>query len=79
MSTLQIDINTAMSICIRNGIRVYPVPSGRKFKIEVDNNGTKIIYDKEIEGKYVANAHNKTYKHWALKILSNAKSSQEEE
>ena len=78
MKALKIDINTAMSICIRNGVKVFPIPSGKKFKIQVDKNGTLITYDKEIDGKLVANAMNKTYKYWGLKILNNAKQTKEE-
>ena len=64
-----IDINTAMSICLRNGIKVYPVINGRMFQIEVDDNGKITKFDKLVDGKSVANAQSKTYRHYALLIL----------
>lgn len=34
---LHIDINKAMSICLRNGVKVMPVVDGRGFVIHVDD------------------------------------------
>jgi len=70
MKELHIDINKAMSICIRNGVKVYPVPVGRLFAIEVDK-GAAIPkrYDKLVSGKEVAAAVRKTYIAYSKLIL----------
>ena len=67
---IQIDINKAMSICVRNGVKVYPVPSGKLFKVEVykEDDVTK-IYDKAVSSKEVASAVRKTYIAYAKAIL----------
>ena len=67
---LNIDINKAMSICIRNGVKVYPVPVGRMFAIEVDK-GAAIPkrYDQLVSGKEVAAAVRKTYIAYSKLIL----------
>lgn len=67
--TLQIDISRAMSICLRSGIKVYPVTSGRKFKIEVNDNGSLTRYNKEVDTKHLNKAISKTYKHYAVEIM----------
>ena len=72
MKQVQIDINKALSICIKNKVIVYPVMSGRRFKIQVNDNGSLTTYDKEIAGDKVSNAQSKVYKYHALKILNNA-------
>lgn len=64
-----IDINTATAICIRNGITIYPVVSGRLFKVQVNDNGKIINGNKEYAGKLVANAVGKAYKYYANKII----------
>lgn len=61
---LHIDINKAMSICIRNGIKVYPVPIGRLFAVEVDKGSGEIKrYDSLVSSKEVAAAVRKTSQH----------------
>lgn len=68
---LHIDINKAMSICIRNNVKVYPVPVGRQFVIEVDNGGPKPKrYEKVVSSKNVAAAVRKTYIAYAKSIIS---------
>ena len=69
----QIDISKAMSICIRAGIKVYPVPSGRRFKVEVDDNGELIRYNKELSDKDLNVALSKTYKHYAVLLINKKK------
>ncbi len=66
---LRIDINKAMSICFRNGLKVEPVVTGKSFVIHVNDNGNVIEYNKKISSNQVATAVTKTYKHFALKIL----------
>ena len=66
---LQLDISKAMSICIKNGLKVYPVAVGRRFKIEVDNNGTIKRYDKEINAHKINKALSATYKYFAIMFL----------
>ncbi|CAL2084075.1 hypothetical protein [Tenacibaculum sp. 190524A02b] len=68
MKSVRIDINTAMSICIRNGVKVFPVVKGRGFVINVEDNGKIIEYDKLVDSSKVATAMTKVYKHFALKI-----------
>lgn len=67
---LHIDINKAMSICIRNGVKVYPVPVGRMFAVEVDK-GDKVTkrYPTLVSQKEVAAAVRKTYIAWSKAIL----------
>lgn len=69
---LHIDINKAMSVCIRNGVKVYPVPVGRMFAIEVDKgSGNLKRYDSLVSGKEVAAAVRKTYIAYSKLILKN--------
>ncbi|OCK44358.1 hypothetical protein BA195_06690 [Tenacibaculum soleae] len=66
----QIDINSAMSTCIRSGVKVYPVPVGRLFAIEVEkHDGSKKRYDELVTSKDVARAQRKTYIAYARLIL----------
>lgn len=65
-----------MVICIRNGIKVYPVINqpipGINFKIQVNNNGRKHTYDEVLRTKKAVNdAMTAKYLHWANKILNN--------
>ena len=67
---LHIDINKAMSICIRNGVRVYPVSVGRLFAIEVKKGMEKPKrYPTLVSQKEVAAAVRKTYIAWSKAIL----------
>ena len=66
---LDIDISKAMAICIKHGLKVYPVATGRKFQIEVDNNGTLKRYDKEVVSKELNKAMSTTYKHFAVQFI----------
>lgn len=73
---MQLDISRAMSICLRHGLKVYPTVSGKKFKVEVDDNGDITRYNKELLGKELNNALSKTYKYHAkLIMLSDASKS----
>lgn len=72
MATIEvnIDINKAMSVCIRNGVKIYPVPVGRQFVIEVEQgSGEKRRYDKKVSSKEVAAAVRKTYIAYCKSIL----------
>ena len=67
---VNLDINTAMSICIRKGVKVYPVSVGRMFAIEVDKgSGSVKRYDSLVSAKEVAASQRKTYIAWAKEIL----------
>ena len=66
---LQIDISKAMSICLRNGVKVYPVISDNKFKVEVNNKGNIVRYNKEVVTKELNKALSTTYKYFAVQIL----------
>lgn len=66
---LNIGISKAISICLKAGVKVYPVNINRHFKIEVNDNGNLIRYDKIITQQQVNSAQSKTYKHWANVIL----------
>ena len=75
-----IDINAAMSICIRSGVKIYAVVSGpNKFKVQLDDNGQLQTFDKEFTGKDVATAVHKAWRWYAkkLKIKQDAKQSKE--
>tara|TARA_R100001530_G_scaffold136110_1_gene115299 strand:+ start:313 stop:513 length:201 start_codon:yes stop_codon:yes gene_type:complete len=41
----------ALHICNSNDIKVYPIISNSKFKVEVDNKGEIITYDKTLTAK----------------------------
>lgn len=67
---ISLDINKAMSICIRNNIKVYPVPVGSQFAIEVDKGvGCPKRYDLLVSSKEVAAAVRKTWIAFAKLII----------
>lgn len=66
-------IDVAMSLCIKNGIKVYPIVFGKYFKIQVDDNGKLITYPTVIKQAYVNSAQSKTYKYFATKIMAQKK------
>jgi len=66
---INIDINSAMSTCLRAGVKVEPVKNNGRFSIEIDNNGTIIKGEKLFGSKEIANAVSKTYKYYAKLIL----------
>lgn len=68
-----IAISKAAHICLRNGIKVYPVIVGRDFKIEVDNNGEILRYNKKVNSKNLNSAISKTVKYYALNIIKQNK------
>lgn len=78
---LQLDISKAMSICLKHGIKVYPVLNRvKKFVIEVDDNGSITTYEKEVTGSEINVAQSKTYKYYAERIINkkvNANSTKE--
>ena len=65
------DINKAMGVCFKNGVKVYPVLSGRDHKIQVEINGKKQPpYNKILRNsKEVNDAMTSTYFYCAEKIL----------
>lgn len=70
LQPIKLSVSHAMSLCINNGIKVYPVPGkGNRFLIEVDRNDEIIRYDKEVTPRDVAKACSDTYKHFAKKII----------
>lgn len=64
-------INEAMSICIKNHIKVYGVKRGNEFFVEINERGkktpSKIRYK---SNKELNEAVKKTYFYFAKKILS---------
>lgn len=66
---LQLDISKAISICIKHGLKVYPVRNGKTFKIEVDDNGKLIRYTKEVHQKELNKALSATYKYFAVMFI----------
>ena len=75
---IKIDINRAMVICLRHGIKVYPDVNGYKFNVCVDDNGTITKYEKLVTTNDINTALSKTYKAWAIEIIkkeTNAKPS----
>lgn len=55
-------------ICIKNGIKVYPVRIRNQWKIEVDNNGKKTVIDKAVTQDEINYAVAMTYIFYAGKI-----------
>ena len=70
LKRLQMDISYAMSVCLRSGLKVYPVVTGRNFKIEIDDNGNLTRYNKEVNSKELNKAMSETYKYFAAKLIT---------
>ena len=66
---INIDINSAMSVCVRAGVIIYPIKKGDKFGVEVNDNELVITGRKEYGTKEIANACNKAYKYYAKKLI----------
>lgn len=67
------DVSTKNYILIKNGIKVYPINSNGKFKIEVENNGKITTFNKIIGQSEVNGAINKTISHYYQKLKENEK------
>jgi hypothetical protein len=65
-----IDINKAIAICRRNGVRVESVVDGKKFYVKVIDNDDERVYDKPVYSDRIHAALNKTWRYWAAKILN---------
>jgi len=61
-------VHKALHICNSNDIKVYPIISNSKFKVEVDNKGEIITYDKTLTAKELNVAIKKTLIFYAKKI-----------
>jgi len=64
------DFGEAIRICLRNDVKVYPVPATGGFKIEVSINEKRTTFEKIIKKKEVDEAMRKTYVHFAKQINS---------
>ena len=62
------NFNEAIKICLRNGVKVYPVYKNGKWYIETMILDKKKIIDKPIQNKEIDNAVKKTYIHLAKKL-----------
>lgn len=65
-----IDINKAIAICTRNGVRVESVPNGKKFFVKVFDNGDEKIYDTPVYSHRINAALSKTWRYYAAKIIN---------
>lgn len=68
-----IDINKAIALCTRKGIRVSSTQAGRKFKIVVNDNGELIEYEQTVYAHKLASVIKKTWRYYAAKILNDGK------
>lgn len=67
---IKLSVSMATSICLKQGIRVYPVCVGSLYKIEVEfSDGKKKLYDKLVSAKEMHSAWRKTWIAYAMKIL----------
>lgn len=58
-----------MSLCLKNGIKVYPICKHGKWKIQSEFNGRKKTFDKVLSGhKEVNEAMKKTYEYYYSKL-----------
>lgn len=68
---IKMEINRAMVICLRHGIKVYPDVNGRHFNVVVDDNGAITRYNKLVGSNDINAALAKTYKAWAIQVIKN--------
>ncbi len=71
----QIDCSKESYICVKKGIKVYPVFINKSWFIEVDDNGKKTRYEKAILQDEINNSIAQTYIFYSKKIkeLENGK------
>lgn len=62
------NFNEAIKICLRNGVKVYPVYKGGKWYIETMILDKKKTFDKEVQNKDIDGAMKKTYVYLAKKL-----------
>lgn len=65
-----IDINKAIAICTSNGITITSVQVGKRYSVLVNDNGEEVRYDKTVYSGKINSAINKTWRHYAAKILN---------
>ena len=65
-----IDINKAIAICTRNGVRVESVPDGKKFYVKVIDEDGEMTYDTPVYSDRINAAISKTWKYCAAKIIN---------
>lgn len=61
-------IDEAIKICLRNGVKVYPIYKSGKWYIETMILDKKKTFDKEVQNKDIDNAIKKTYVYMAKKL-----------
>lgn len=66
-------ISEAISICLKNNTRVYPVIAGNNHKVQVDLNGKIKTFDKLLTQSKLNKALEKTYFFYANKYTTNEK------
>lgn len=57
-------------LCIKNGIKVYPIFKNGRWFIQVDNNGKLTTIDKSIQQNEINVSMAKTYIHYAKKLTN---------
>lgn len=57
-------ISNIISICVKNGLKVYPVIKERGIYIQMEYNGRVRNFDKKVSGKKINEAMDKTYRHY---------------
>lgn len=65
---MEVTISEIISKCVKRGVKVYPVRINKKWKVQVDNNGKKTTYPKEVEYKNLNEALTKTYEYYYHKV-----------
>jgi hypothetical protein len=74
---IKLSVTKASSICMKQGVRVYPVCVGSRYKIEVEfKDGKKKLYDKLVSEKEMHSAWRKTWIAYATKILKDQEEKQ---
>jgi hypothetical protein len=66
-----IDINTAIALCVENKIFVKSIKCGKRYMIKVDFNGTEISYkDKLVYKSALHSCISKTWRYFAANIIN---------
>lgn len=67
-------VRDAIKICFDNGIKISPIPKGKKWQIEITVNGKTKVFDKVLTSKELNNQIDhpvaKTYIHYAKKLTN---------
>lgn len=68
------NISEAMSLCLKNGVKIFPVVNGNGMQIQVNNNGSKYTYSTMyFNSKGINEDIREKYLYYAKRIKSDLK------